>query len=129
MITLTGGKELAKFLEELPDRVSKQYMKTALKAGAEVVLAAAEINCPSSSGAGRDGLHINVSTAGGAVTAKVSNDPKQFYLKFQDGGWKDHGKWVNGQFFMEKALEQTAEQATQIIADVLKSKIESNAKS
>lgn len=138
-IEVKGLSTLREKLLGLPDRLSKKYVVKAFKAGANVVKDAAQDAAPHKSGAGAGGIHINTSTAGGVVTATISNNRDQFYLYFQEKGWNTntHGR-ASGKGkgsvhvpaphpdFMKNALENNASEVTNICADTLRQELETN---
>ncbi len=68
---VTGLKELQAFLDKLPAKMEANIMRSALRQGANVMLAEAKSNVPVKSGLLRDGLKVSVSLRKGVVIAKV----------------------------------------------------------
>lgn len=68
---VTGLKELQAFLDQLPAKVEGNIMRSAMRQGANVLLAEAKSNVPVKSGLLRDGLKVSVSLRKGVVKAKV----------------------------------------------------------
>lgn len=83
-----GGKELQQFLSQLPAKLEQNVMRSALRAGAKVVLNEAKDNVPVQDGRLRDSLKLSVRAKRGTVTAKVST--KLFYARFVEFGTAVH---------------------------------------
>lgn len=68
---IKGGKELQAFLSSLPAKVEKNIMRSALRAGANVIRAEARTQVPVDSGALRKSLQVTTGGKRGQVIAKV----------------------------------------------------------
>ena len=146
----TGGIELAKKLEELPNKMAKRYVVRALRAGAKPILAEVVANTPVGDegrstryhidGALKEGEHISTSTRNGEVTATVGNRREQYYAIMYDRGSRQPAKRTSvdqikravlgapihqqPRPYMADALERTAGEATTVAAATLKQEIE-----
>lgn len=146
-VHVTGLAALQKFLDTLPVKMERSIMRSALRAGANVVRAAAQTNVPVDSGALRASLDaskaLTTSTRGGVVTAKVRT--KVFYAKFieygtrphtitaRDGGalrfgggfYKsvDHPGIVNPKAFLRPALDTQAQAAVIAVGEQIKRRL------
>ena len=141
-ISLEGAKELIAKLERFTPTVGKQIMRTALRAGAQPILAQARANAPGarikrslkvragkSSKAGQNAVSVLVSTRAGDFKGK------EFFAGFLEYGTKERtqkkfkkkarrtGK-VSPREFMKRAFESRQSEAERIIAEELKAGIE-----
>lgn len=92
-INVTGLKELAQFLDELPAKIQKNIMRGALRAGMKVVQEEAKSTAAFADKTGqlRAGLKIGTKSKGGAVTASLSAKGKHGYIaRFIEYGVKTH---------------------------------------
>ena len=87
-INIKGMAELSKLLKELPEKVQRNVVRSALRAGAKPILEEAKANAPVDSGALRDSLEIATSGKGGVPTATVRT--KLFYARFIEYGTAPH---------------------------------------
>lgn len=82
-----GLAELQKFLDTLPAKIEQNIMRSALRAGANVVKDEAKSNVPVKSGLLRDGLKVSTRSRRGVVTASVKAGGKHAYL----ARWIEYG--------------------------------------
>ncbi len=86
-----GLKELQAFLDQLPAKMEANIMRSALRAGAKVVLEEAKANLTANgsvvSGKLRDGLKVSTRSRRGVVTATVKTTGKHGFL----ANWIEHG--------------------------------------
>lgn len=87
-VNIKGGKELMAFLSELPAKMERNIMRSALNQGAKVIQAEAKSNVPVDSGELRDSLKRSTRVRRGKVTAKVTS--KLFYAHFVEFGTAAH---------------------------------------
>lgn len=87
-VHVKGLAELQKFLDTLPVKVERNILRSALRAGANVVKPAAQANIHSVSGELAASLKVGSRARGGTVTANVST--KVFYAKFVEHGTRPH---------------------------------------
>lgn len=69
--TISGGRQLAEFLQRLPVKMEKNVMRAALGAGAAAMRAPAKANVPVKSGKLRRSIKVSTSVKNGWVTAKL----------------------------------------------------------
>ena len=131
--SLSGGPDLAKRLQQLPDALSRDVQLAALKAGAEPIRAAAAVKAPRSHGPGphmADDIVIGVTSAAklekqGRFTETVvvvgpSHTPHDhFYGLFQEYGTAHHA----AQPFMRPAFDTEAQASLARILAALWAKI------
>lgn len=77
---VTGLKELQAFLDQLPAKIEANIMRSALRAGANVVLAEVKINVPEKTGVLKAGLKVGTRSRRGVVTATVKAGGKHGHL-------------------------------------------------
>lgn len=87
-IHVKGLSDLQKFLDQLPAKLERNIMRSALRAGANVLKAQALANVPVKSGDLRRSLKVGTNARGGVVTATVRT--KLFYARFVEYGTKAH---------------------------------------
>lgn len=87
-VHVKGLDQLQKFLDTLPARIERNIMRSALRAGANVIKLQAQQNIHSVSGALATSLKVGSRARGGKVTASVST--KIFYAKFVEYGTRPH---------------------------------------
>lgn len=85
---IKGGKELDEFLKSLPAKVEKNIMRSALRAGVNVLKDAAKQNVPVKSGDLRRSIKVSTGSRGGIVTAKVQTN--MWYAHFVEFGTAAH---------------------------------------
>jgi HK97 gp10 family phage protein len=102
-----GLAELQKFLDALPKKVEKNIMRSALRAGAMVIMEQAKANVPVKTGALRDSLRVSTGYKNGKVTATVKAGGKTkrggdaFYAHMVEFGTSAHniaakaGGWLS----------------------------------
>ena len=86
-INITGGKELAQFLQQLPVKLEKNIMRGALRAGAKVILDEARINVPVQYGELKKSLRVSTNAKRGRVEAKVKAGSKAKSKGGKIKGW------------------------------------------
>lgn len=137
-----GFAELQKMLDTLPAKIEQNILRSALRAGAKIVMSDAKSRARSVSGSLRDNLFIRTGAKKGKVVATIKN--KRFYAKFVESGTKPHfigvkGKSLNigGRFvgkiinhpgakakpFFRPALESQTEAAISAIAAQIKKRL------
>ncbi len=135
---LEGGKDLSRQLLQLDDKVARTYMSHALRAGAEEVAANVHFSAPVRTG--QLSASIAISVRGG----KQADVSCEWYGRFvndgtsgrkKSGGRKtkkeragmDAGSLtgaIKATHFMTEALQDSSEQATNIIGQTLRADIE-----
>jgi len=71
LVNVKGLKELQKFMDTLTPKMEKNVMRSALRAGANVIKASAKQNVPVKSGALRASIRVTTRGRGGHVSASV----------------------------------------------------------
>jgi HK97 gp10 family phage protein len=90
-IGLKGGRELQEMLNTLAPKLEQNILRSALRAGAKVILEEAKQNVPVSSGDLRDSLRVSTNSKKGRVTASVkAGNKKVFYSRFIEFGVAAH---------------------------------------
>lgn len=107
-VHVTGLKELAQFLDELPGKLQKNVMRGALRAGCNVIKADAKAMCPVSApsgknariyggyaGALRDSIRVGAKNSGSIVTGYVKAGGKvkgadTYYVRWVEYGARAH---------------------------------------
>lgn len=88
---IAGGKELDELLRTLPLKIEKNIMRTALRAGAVVLLAEARANVPRKSNALYKSLRVSTRLRKGQVTASVkAGNRKAYYAYMVEFGTRAH---------------------------------------
>lgn len=87
-VHVKGLEDLQKFLDELPAKVEKNIIRSALRAGAKLIQQQAVANVPVKSGELRNSLKISTRARVGRVTASVKT--KLFYARFVEFGTHAH---------------------------------------
>ena len=88
---ITGLKELQAMLNSLPAKLEGNIMRTALRAGAKVILEEAKLNVPIRHGDLRDSIRISTRIKKGRVTASVkAGNKKAWYWRFVEYGTAEH---------------------------------------
>lgn len=100
LINISGGKQLAEFLNQLPLKIERNIMRSALRAGASVIAKEAKINAPIKSGNLKKSIRTGSNTRRGYVEAYIaaggrrSKDGKlkkgAFYAQFIEYGTATH---------------------------------------
>ncbi len=144
-LKIEGGKELAKALEELPEKMQRKILRPAMFQAAAVVLSEARIQAPRKTGLLSSTLTAKVSLSRkgelkGTVRTKAGDyQGKTFYGSFQEYGWRagsrkkygiSHKKGarsstdlrpkVDANPFMRRAFDRTANQSVQIFTDMVR---------
>lgn len=86
-INITGGRELAQFLSQLPLKLEKNIMRGALRAGAKVILDEARINVPVQYGELKKSLRVSTNAKRGRVESKVKAGSKSKTKGGKIKGW------------------------------------------
>lgn len=90
-INITGGKELAQFLQQLPVKLEKNIMRGALRAGAKVIADEAKINVPIQDGDLRRSIRVSSNAKRGRVEAKAkAGGKKAWYAAIVEFGAAPH---------------------------------------
>lgn len=88
---IKGGEELQKFLTELPVKIERNIMRSALRAGAKVFADQAKINVPVKSGDLKRSIELSTKSKNGKITAKVkAGDDIAFYAHMIEFGTAKH---------------------------------------
>lgn len=85
-----GLKELAQFMQQLPDKLQNNVMRGALRAGAKVLEAQAVANVPVDQGDLKASIKVSTRSRRGVITASIKTDV--FYAKFVEFGTGAH--WI-----------------------------------
>lgn len=88
---ITGGKELDELLKSLPLKIEKNILRSALRAGAVVLLAEARANVPRKSNALYKSLRVSTRLRKGQVTASVkAGNRVVYYAHMVEFGTRAH---------------------------------------
>ncbi|MFA5900348.1 MAG: HK97-gp10 family putative phage morphogenesis protein [Hyphomicrobium sp.] len=87
-VNVKGFKELQTFLDQLPTKMEANVMRSALRAGAKVVLEEAKLQVPVKDSDLRKSLRISTRSRSGTVTASVKSD--LYYAKWVEYGTAPH---------------------------------------
>jgi HK97 gp10 family phage protein len=88
---ITGGKELAQALEQLPTKIQRNIMRSALAAGAKVIMREAKQNTPVMFGDLKDSLRVSTRLRGMKATADVkAGNTDAWYGHFIEFGTAAH---------------------------------------
>jgi HK97 gp10 family phage protein len=88
---LKGGKELQAFLNQLPAKIERNIMRSALRAGAKVIADEAKLNVPVKDGLLRDSIRVSTRARKGQVTASAkAGSRKAWYWRFVEFGTAAH---------------------------------------
>jgi HK97 gp10 family phage protein len=138
-INVTGLKELAQFLDELPTKLQKNVVRGAMRAGLKPVLVDAKAGAAFATGALRDGLKISTASKGGVVTGSIKAKGEHGFLaQFVEYGTgasrtkallKPRRKWPANRPgqparpFMRPALDSQATAAVVAAAEYMKDRL------
>lgn len=87
-----GGKELQEALNQLPAKIERNVMRSALRQGANVIRNQARQNVPVDDGDLKKSIKVSTRARGGKATATLrAGDEKAFYAHFIEYGVKPHG--------------------------------------
>lgn len=86
-VIIKGGAELQRFLSQLPQKVERNILRSALRKGARVILQDAKSRAPMKTGVLRAGLKIKGSLRYGTAKASVVTTGKHAYL----ARWLEYG--------------------------------------
>lgn len=101
--SIKGGKELDAFLKSLPQKVEKNIMRSALRAGANVIKAEAKENVAVDDGDLKKSVRVSVSAKRGKIVAKVKSNLRHAHLvEFGTAAHKIEGK--NGGYLFFKGM-------------------------
>jgi HK97 gp10 family phage protein len=90
-INITGGKELAEFLQSLPVKIEKNIMRVALRAGARVIANEAKNNVPVEDGELKRSIRTSTNAKKGRVEASAkAGNKKAWYYRFVEFGTAPH---------------------------------------
>lgn len=88
---ITGGKELAQFLQQLPIKLEKNIMRGALLAGAKVIADEAKRNVPTKSKKLKSSIRVSSNAKRGRVEAKAkAGGKKAWYAAIVEFGAIPH---------------------------------------
>jgi HK97 gp10 family phage protein len=86
-----GGKELQEALNQLPAKIERNVMRSALRQGANVILNQARQNVPVDDSDLKKSINVSTRARGGKATATLrAGDEKAFYAHFIEYGVKPH---------------------------------------
>jgi HK97 gp10 family phage protein len=89
--TIIGGKQLFDFLQQLPVKVERNVMRSALRAGAAVIRDEARNNVPVLLGALRKSIRVTTGSKNGRVWASVkAGNSVAYYWRWVEFGTKPH---------------------------------------
>jgi HK97 gp10 family phage protein len=147
LINITGGRELALALKELPSKIERSIMRKAMRAGARVIANEAKSNVPVQDGDLKRSIRVSTTSKRGQVEAKaVAGNKKAYYANWVEFGTIGHeiaarpgkvlrfkaadGKIVETQRvlhpgarakpFMRPALDTKADVAVKAVADTVR---------
>lgn len=90
-INVTGLRELQAFLDQLPAKMEANVIRSALRAGANVILEEAKQNVPVGDGDLRKSIRVSTKSKRGLVTASIkAGNKKAWYWKFVEYGTAAH---------------------------------------
>lgn len=143
-VRVKGLKELNDFLQQLPARIEANVLRSALRAGANVVKEEVKRRVPVRTGTLRDGIKVSTRSRRGRVTARVRTTGKHAYI----AGWlefgaaahrikaKGKGMFFGGRFakfvdhpgiqprpFMRPALDSMAQEAVMAAAQHMRKRL------
>ncbi|WP_225782666.1 HK97-gp10 family putative phage morphogenesis protein [Xenophilus sp. Marseille-Q4582] len=87
-VKVNGLKELGKLLGDLPEKLQRNVMRGALRAGAAPILREAQALVPVDQGELKKSLRVSARVKQGVPTASVKTD--EFYAKFVEYGTAPH---------------------------------------
>lgn len=90
-VKVSGLKELAEFMKQLPEKLQKNVMRGALRAGAKVLEAEAKRGAPVDEGNLKESIRISTRNQKGVVTASVKTD--DFKAHWNEYGTAAH--WIS----------------------------------
>jgi HK97 gp10 family phage protein len=149
-INIVGGKQLAKFLAELPIKIEKNIMRSALRAGAKVVLDEAKANVAVENGDLKSSGRVSTNSKKGRVEASAKfGNKKAWYGRFVEYGTAPHlikgknggmlrftardGKQVEirqvnhtgakAKPYLRPALDSKAEESTRAVANKIRQRL------
>lgn len=93
MTQVKGLKELAAFMHQLPEKLEKNVMRGALRAGAKVLAEDVVKNVPVDQGELKKSIKVSTRSKRGVVAASVKTD--LFYARFVEYGTGAH--WIRVQ--------------------------------
>ena len=150
---IVGGEQLQRFLSELPTKIERNIMRSALRSGAMVILARARSLVPVKSGTLQRSLRVSTNSKGGVVTANMRAGGKikrgkgggdAYYAHMVEWGTRMHtiatkggSLKIGGRFvgksvlhkgarahpFMRPALDGGAQSAIVAVADRVRSRL------
>lgn len=90
-VNIAGGKELAQFLQQLPLKIEKNIMRSALRAGATVIAKEAKLNVPVQLGELKRSIRTGSNAKKGRVEAYArAGNKKAYYYRFVEYGTAAH---------------------------------------
>lgn len=131
-----GGKELQDALNQLPAKIERNVMRSALRQGANVIRNQARQNVPVEDGDLKKSIKVSTRARGGKTTATLrAGDKRAFYAHMIEFGVAPHGvkkgaKRKSGKYqdgkkhpgfsakpFMRPAVDDKADEAVQAVAN------------
>lgn len=152
-VDITGAKELAKQLNDLPLKIERNIMRAALRAGAAVIAAEAKQNVSVISGELQRSIRTSSNSKKGVVEANAVVGGKRrrgWYATFVEFGTAAHvikmgksgrrlsfrtadGRWISAESvqhtgarakpFMRPAFDTKGQEAVQVVADKIKERL------
>lgn len=138
-VHVTGLKELAQFLDELPGKLQANVLRGAMRAGLKPVLVEAKYGAAFATGELRDGLKISTANRAGVVTGSIkAKGPHGFLANFVEYGtganrtkpllkprrkWPANRRGQPARPFMRPALDGQAEAAVIAAAEYMKDRL------
>jgi HK97 gp10 family phage protein len=90
-INITGGEALAKALKELPTKIERNIMRSAMRKGARVIANEAKANVPVDDGDLKRSIRVTTRSQKGEVTATaVAGNKRAFYANWVEFGTVGH---------------------------------------
>lgn len=136
-ISIFGDKALTRALDDLSDKIQKQYMRKSLRAGTKLVADVVRRNTPVLTGRLRKGIKVRAGKRSRGLIgyfvllptrAQLGIDPKaKWYYPavLEWGGITKTGRIIPALGFMRRSLESSREPATAKVAETLWSLIRS----
>lgn len=143
---IKGGAELQKFLSDLPVKMEKNIMRSALRAGAKPIAEEAKANVSVDQGDLRGSIRVSTGAKGGTVTASVKAGNKNAWyahlieftgavphkIKAKGKGWLAFGgifaksidhPGMKAKPFLRPALDSKANAAIQAVGEQVRKRL------
>jgi len=126
---ITGGKALDKALSQIPIKFEKRIAKSAIRAGANVILKDARLRAPQDTGTLKKSLRVvsRSRRVGDAVVSVVTRSGKKWTAKGMNAwyaGKVEFGsKGIPARPFLRPALDSKAKEAIQAVSKMIIKKI------